>query len=153
MAVKAAVLESAESRSWVKLPPVQRLLPLLVAVALATAGGARSALHVHRDTDHRHAGHHHSPASHQHEHDRVPGDARARLVPCGPAAHAVSVQSTVKARLGAPFIVHQIGLVERYQAPAARLTPVSRRPIDLREHGPPPNPSLAARPPPASPTA
>jgi hypothetical protein len=133
---------------------VKRLITILACVWLLAGNEALPLLHVHDYADHDHPAHQHGPAIHGHgrvSHDRqapVSSPLSARLAPCEPDAHVLSLR-------GVAATPSQQG-VHVSAAPLAPfvLTLVAPPPLEAREevraHSPPGLTDSPLRAPPSS---
>ena len=133
---------------------MQRLLAVVVAVAMLSTSGSAALQHVHKYVDHDHPDHQHGPSSHGHSaathshgHDAHVPDEAAQLEGCDPAKHAVAVVFTYVApqpdHVPAPVTLETIIVTPPEQA----WRHVS--PSDVRTHSPPRLTDAPLRAPPA----
>ena len=101
-----------------------RLITILACAALLVSNESLPLLHVHVYADHDHPTHQHGPAFHGHGHsasdDHAPAVAStgARVAPCEPDAHVLSLRAVVAAPTtvsvhivaspAAPFVVGEV---------------------------------------------
>jgi hypothetical protein len=133
---------------------VNRLITILACAVLLVGNESLPLLHVHVYADHDHPAHHHGPAFHSHGHSandhHTPATTspRARVAPCEPDAHVLSLAAVA----ATPSPQH-------VQAAAASPTPflftaVPPPPIEARDevraHSPPGLTDSPLRAPPSS---
>lgn len=128
---------------------VRRLVLLALAMVVAGTLSRAGVAHVHANTSHLHQKHQHGPATHAHQaparHHAAPG---AALTARDPAAHAIGVGGVATTPAARPFTLALADSVPSVRLPVPPASSWLAVPIEARQHGPPPAPSIAPRAPP-----
>lgn len=130
-----------------------RQLSAIVCTAWLAVGASLPTLHAHVYAGHDHPEHRHGLAFHEHLHEGHPATAsaearRARVAPCEPDEHVVSMRATV-VKTHDRAIVYLPSTGARGAEPTAVRAAWSAR-RDVRAHGPPRLTDGPLRAPPAS---
>jgi hypothetical protein len=138
-----------------RLASVQRVLAIVIGIAVVGAAGQLSRLHIHAYSGHGHPEHQHGLASHAHEQAPRPiaadEDERPHVESCEAARHVVSFTvGCTPALTIVPFYAH---IVDAPALAPALTVHAAATLTDVRVHGPPATRTLPARAPPQQPPA